>query len=617
MEREGQTPEQFSAHVPAAFGPQGPLARTAKSRWPHVFVLCLVLLVGISVGFYFLPNVAPNGIAQPKDDNQPPAPQTQFAGWAKPDLVIVVSGEMHGHMQPCGCSDPQYGGLSRRYNFIQSLRDKGWPVVAVDVGEIAQTHGPQSMIKYTTSMKALELMNYSAVGLGRTEFNMPTFQTLANYALNHPNPTPIASNLLKTAKDQEFYDMNVRQFKVVDSISPRLGIVSVVDQKTQLQITDKDAKFLNPVQALAPVLKDVKAARAELIALLYQGNETDQEAVQFVKTFNKFRATTTGVPGVSFVLCLSSDPEPPGRPKAVDGTQIITVGHKGRYVGVIGLFKAKVGNAFELKYELIAIGPQYATPAGQERNNPINVLMEEYARTIQKEDYISKFPRKPHHLLPNSKFVGTDRCIDCHQHAGDVWAGKFDPHSKHAKAFQALAEAKNPSLRHHDGECVVCHTVGFQYHGGYFDKTNNPKLHSKLLNVGCENCHGPGSEHVNNPQNAALYPLINPHSTNPKRFPEAIANNPALLKAQIHTRLQQQDRFCQQCHDLENDVHWTKVPYEQKWKHINHITTPRLAIAGAPAPNPGGTPVVNPGPIRIENDLPPAKGDNLKIPEPK
>src|SRR5262245_23753911 len=49
-----------------------------------------------------------------------------FKGWPKPELVLVLSGQMHGYMLPCGCSRPQYGGLERRYNFLQKLQGRGW-----------------------------------------------------------------------------------------------------------------------------------------------------------------------------------------------------------------------------------------------------------------------------------------------------------------------------------------------------------------------------------------------------------------------------------------------------------------------------------------------------------
>src|SRR5262249_26813548 len=78
-------------------------------------------------------------------------------GWDKPDLVLVLSGQQHGYLKPCGCSRPQVGGLERRYNFLKTLEAKGWPVVAVDLGDVAQKHGPaglpnlQAVIKYRYS----------------------------------------------------------------------------------------------------------------------------------------------------------------------------------------------------------------------------------------------------------------------------------------------------------------------------------------------------------------------------------------------------------------------------------------------------------------------------------
>src|ERR1043166_786901 len=48
-----------------------------------------------------------------------------FSSWKgqKPELVVVFSGQQHNYEAPCGCTDPQYGGLERRYNLIKQLRD--------------------------------------------------------------------------------------------------------------------------------------------------------------------------------------------------------------------------------------------------------------------------------------------------------------------------------------------------------------------------------------------------------------------------------------------------------------------------------------------------------------
>jgi Cytochrome c554 and c-prime len=43
-----------------------------------------------------------------------------------------------------------------------------------------------------------------------------------------------------------------------------------------------------------------------------------------------------------------------------------------------------------------------------------------------------------------------------------------------------------------DPNCIPCHTVGFQTQSGYRREFGS----LKLVNVGCESCHGPGSLHA-------------------------------------------------------------------------------------------------------------------------
>src|SRR5439155_4930016 len=121
-----------------------------------------------------------------------------FQGWTKPDVAIVLSGEQHGYLQPCGCSKPQYGGLARRYNLFQMLRQRGWPVVAFDLGDIpaakrAQSgqfmldQGPQTLLKYRYAMLALHEMNYGAVTIGQLEMHLPLFDAMGEI-INDPKP---------------------------------------------------------------------------------------------------------------------------------------------------------------------------------------------------------------------------------------------------------------------------------------------------------------------------------------------------------------------------------------------------------------------------------------------
>ena len=84
-------------------------------------------------------------------------------------------------------------------------------------------------------------------------------------------------------------------------------------------------------------------------------------------------------------------------------------------------------------------------------------------------------------------YVGSKKCKMCHKGAkkGEVWEKWEKGH--HAKAFETLktdADKKNP-------EGLAGHTTGFGK-GGYKAGDANA---AKFEGVGCESCHGPGSDY--------------------------------------------------------------------------------------------------------------------------
>jgi hypothetical protein len=84
-------------------------------------------------------------------------------------------------------------------------------------------------------------------------------------------------------------------------------------------------------------------------------------------------------------------------------------------------------------------------------------------------------------------YVGSGACNeDCHSDIYDKWNSLA-----HADAYATLVDVNS----HFDPECVVCHVVGMEYESGFLTEEQTPKL----KDVGCENCHGPGSKHIENP----------------------------------------------------------------------------------------------------------------------
>ena len=83
-----------------------------------------------------------------------------------------------------------------------------------------------------------------------------------------------------------------------------------------------------------------------------------------------------------------------------------------------------------------------------------------------------------------ARYVGNEPCAMCHPSAALVWSG-----SAHARAYATLEANKsafNPA-------CFRCHVTGFGHPGGF---TKAPEG----VDVGCEACHGPASDHLAAPQ---------------------------------------------------------------------------------------------------------------------
>ena len=90
-------------------------------------------------------------------------------------------------------------------------------------------------------------------------------------------------------------------------------------------------------------------------------------------------------------------------------------------------------------------------------------------------------------LLPTTAdYVGSEACQSCHSAEYATWGS-----SPHAHSLASLA-TKNKTG---DRECLACHTTGYGRPGG-FPEDGDANHQVDLARVGCESCHGPGSDHV-------------------------------------------------------------------------------------------------------------------------
>ena len=102
-------------------------------------ILVLLVVIG-AVGGYIWSNRpadldASDGQSAASGNEDTGTAKPALEGWEKPALALMISGEMHGYVEPCGCTGGQTGGLARRATLATQLRDeRGWNVVGIDLG---------------------------------------------------------------------------------------------------------------------------------------------------------------------------------------------------------------------------------------------------------------------------------------------------------------------------------------------------------------------------------------------------------------------------------------------------------------------------------------------------
>lgn len=85
-------------------------------------------------------------------------------------------------------------------------------------------------------------------------------------------------------------------------------------------------------------------------------------------------------------------------------------------------------------------------------------------------------------------YVGSKACGECHSTQFE----SFSKYSKKAHSWNSIA-VMIPKLTQAEIEgCYECHTTGYKKPGGFVSRDKTPEL----SDVGCETCHGPGSEHA-------------------------------------------------------------------------------------------------------------------------
>ena len=509
------------------------------SRWTALFLVTLTAVIGLAMWYWFTPGETPSRLV-PKSPVFQPSPDPLLQDWPHDQLTLVVSGEQHGYLEPCGCSETQSGGYSRRADLLRQMTKRGFKPVSLDLGGLVQRRREQSRLKYQTMLSALADMSYVAVGVGPedlalgADFLLSQGDTEAS-EVSESNPSPPRPSLLAA---------NVRLFdtddlpgaplasRLIKSDQHTIGITAILDPALARPLAAagalNDVTIQPPEDVLPGVISSLVGKGATLLVLL--SHAPVDTSLALAQQFPRFD-----------LVISAGGPEDPltDNPRQVGTTTVVTVGQKGKYVGVISI--APKTMTPRTRFELVNLDNQRFS------DHPKMIqAMRTYQQTLEQLDLAAAM--LPIDTSGNRRFVGSAKCGECHTQALAKWK-----HTPHSHAFESLITGRagqedNWVPRAFDAECLSCHVTGWEpqkvlpFKSGFVDKNTS----SHLLGNGCENCHGPGDRHVELVESGDVEQSL----------------------SEVRVTLEQARRkTCIACHDLDNSP---KFKFDTYWPRIAH-----------------------------------------------
>jgi hypothetical protein len=355
-------------------------------------------------------------------------------------VTIFITGNELGALKPCGCAGGQLGGLDRRSAILKTAAPE--KRLIIDTGSLVKSDSPQDLIKFNIVVQSLSLLNYDLVNL--TESDIGHAQNLGLLESLDSLFNVITSH---KSEDVNLPVMFTTQFPFKDKV-----------------ITVNIATF-NPqaesLKKLREIFPDDPCRESVNILIM---NYFDSEAIEAIEK--------TAI--VDCMITSTDSDEPSLIPTPNKTMLVLTPGRLGKYIGKLTIKPALEYSWFPVTGDLT-------------QEESLTEIYSLYQLLVKEENLMEKWPRSQ--LPDNLEYIGSKACELCHEYEYKKWQSKA-----HAHAYATLEKVGSQ----YDPECVVCHVVGMDYQSGFVSEEKTPDL----KNVGCENCHGPGSEHLKTPETA-------------------------------------------------------------------------------------------------------------------
>jgi hypothetical protein len=376
-------------------------------------------------------------------------------------LTVFLTGHMLGELKPCGCSGGQLGGLDRRSAVFNSA-PKQKRLIA-DTGWLVESNSEQDLLKFNIIIEAFKILDYDVVNLSEKDVEI----------CNNLGLLGSIGSVLNIISCQGATDVNVpAKFTKSLSLKGKPVVVTVAAFNANSVPLGQIEELFSPDQKSGAAKRYSGTEHRVNILIL---NHCDPATIDSI---------ARSVPIVDCLVCPSDSDEPKVIGDPNKRPLVFSVGRFGRYVGRLQISEAAKGKG-KLKLSFHAIPVE----ENLEQQDSLLRLYKDYQQLVKQSNLLEKYPR---FALPDGlAYAGSESCKLCHDYEYRRWR---DPalgqpgSTAHANAYATLEQVGSQF----DPECVICHVVGMEYESGFVSEEKT----GHLKNVGCENCHGPGSEHI-------------------------------------------------------------------------------------------------------------------------
>lgn len=397
-------------------------------------------------------------------------------------LRLLVTSDLHGTLEVCGCVARQLGGIARRETIRRRLLGQQDPVLMVDLGN-AYTYERGDPILDAAGRRelglALDLMGrqgYAVAAVGHTEMlrGVPFFQDMARvHSLPYVN-----ANLSSGGRPL------APPWSITRSGSLRIGWISALDPgrfaEDHARYYEEHIQGLASADVVSALADAARAVRPKVDLVLAIGSIAPDVALRVLREapVDGVLSSDTGAGALSGDLAFPTDDEA-RLIGFLDGKLLFFGTGEGRWMQEIVLSLSEGGRIAraDLNHYLLDEGvPDF--PAFRQR-------LAAFYDAARVDPDLAGSEKPVAQVLPGllkARYVGAASCALCHAEEMEDWE---DTH--HAAAFTVLLTRH----RNYAPRCVGCHVTGYGHPSGY--RLGDPL--ETLRHVQCEMCHGPGSLH--------------------------------------------------------------------------------------------------------------------------